>query len=226
MLHTEYKDLYCVGIKRYVAVFCFFIILYYSDVETFCSFSDSRCFIVLWVFHLQTLASSITSLQQLHLFFRAGNWKRQKYCAVRMMTNTLLSLSASASEMHPWWRCVGGSRAWAQRRSELCPKMSCRCPWPWRTSLWLWRRSPSLSLLRIWRNTKPGWLSLGQYKEWLPVDSRLGNVLLWVRQHIRDQQIGAFERHNENSYQLHSCVFFSNSFCEALIFRICGNQYF
>lgn len=72
---------------------------------------------------------------------------------------------SSPSGMRPWWQCVVESKAWPPRRSELCPRKSCRCLWPWRTSPSPSRRSPSLSLLPTWKNTKPGWPSLGQYRE-------------------------------------------------------------
>ena len=67
--------------------------------------------------------------------------------------------------MHPWWQCVVASKAWALRRSELCPKKSCRCLWLWKTSPSRSRRSPSPSLLPTWKNMMPGWLSLGQWRQ-------------------------------------------------------------
>ena len=76
--------------------------------------------------------------------------------------------------MHPWWRCADEFKAWAPRRSALCPKTSCRCRWPWRTSPSHSRRSLSPSLPLTWKNTKLGWPSLGQYRETVPFSNPEG----------------------------------------------------
>lgn len=76
-----------------------------------------------------------------------------------------LSLLLSSSETPPWWRCDGESKAWARRRSGPSPKMSCRCPWPWRTLRLRSKRSPNLCPPQTWKNTRRGWQSLGLCKE-------------------------------------------------------------
>lgn len=70
-----------------------------------------------------------------------------------------------SSETPPWWRCAGGSKAWARRRSGPSPKTSCRCPWPWRTSPSRSKRSPNPSPPQTWRSTRRGWQSLARCKE-------------------------------------------------------------
>lgn len=129
-------------------------------------------------YHPHTACTVLQYLSQ--LWFSDHGWDSIHFgvklfkCGIQNSRNTVKALTplppsapvfTCTSETRPWWQCVVVSEAWAPRRSVLSPKMSCRCPWPWRTSPSHSGRSPSPSLLLTWKNTKPGWPSLGQCKE-------------------------------------------------------------
>lgn len=155
--------------------------IYWSYAENGLSSSHSHCFIRMFTSPTYTLqpAGFITAFA-LPILTAVKLFKYWIQSRINPPTLTFFSLpclslslcsgvSPPTSGTRPWWPCVGGSKAWAPRRYELCPRTSCRCLWPWRTSPWRSRRSQSPSPPPTWKSTRPGWPSSGQCRErgWL-----------------------------------------------------------